>query len=342
MIERIKEIKRQLGDDLLILAHHYQRDEIVELADAIGDSLKLAQIAEENKKAKYIVFCGVHFMAETADILSEDYQSVFLPAIDSGCPMADMADRKSAEKAWDIITNELGESIVPITYINSKAEVKAFCGVHQGATVTSGNAEKVIKWGFSVKDKILFLPDQNLGKNTAVMLGIDEKYMALYDQHTEKLSYVCKPEEVKMILWNGYCHVHHRITPEKVKEARNANPEAKIIVHPECPHEVVKLCDGSGSTTYLIKAIENADKNTKWIVGTEFNLVKRLKDKFTDKEIKILDTGSICTNMSKTNPENLCETLENILKGNYVNKITVDKKTAEEAVMSLNTMLSLS
>lgn len=342
MIERIKEIKRQLGDDLLILAHHYQRDEIVELADAIGDSLKLAQIAEENKKAKYIVFCGVHFMAETADILSEDYQSVFLPAIDSGCPMADMADRKSAEKAWEIITSELGESIVPITYINSKAEVKAFCGVHQGATVTSGNAEKVIKWGFSVKDKILFLPDQNLGKNTAVMLGIDEKYMALYDQHTEKLSYVCKPEEVKMILWNGYCHVHHRITPEKVKEARNANPEAKIIVHPECPHEVVKLCDGSGSTTYLIKAIENADKNTKWIVGTEFNLVKRLKEKFTDKEIKILDTGSICTNMSKTNLENLCETLENILKGNYVNKITVDKKTAEEAVMSLNTMLSLS
>lgn len=342
MINRIKEIKNQLGEDLLILAHHYQRDEIVELADAVGDSLKLAQIAEQNKKAKYIVFCGVHFMAETADILSEDYQRVFLPAPTSGCPMADMADRESAEKAWEIITKELGNSICPITYINSKAEVKAFCGVHDGTTVTSGNAEKVVKWGYSVKDKILFLPDQNLGKNTAVSLGVDEKYMALYDQNTETLSYDCEPSEVKMILWNGYCHVHHRITPEKVEEARMANPGAKIIVHPECPHEVVKMCDGAGSTTYLIKAVENSDKGSKWIVGTEFNLVKRLKEKFTDIDIKILDTGSICTNMNKTTIENLCENLEEILKGNFSKQITVDKQTAKEAIMSLNTMLSLS
>lgn len=342
MINRIKEIKNQLGEDLLILAHHYQRDEIVELADAVGDSLKLAQIAEQNKKAKYIVFCGVHFMAETADILSEDYQRVFLPAPTSGCPMADMADRESAEKAWEIITKELGNSICPITYINSKAEVKAFCGVHDGTTVTSGNAEKVVKWGYSVKDKILFLPDQNLGKNTAVSLGVDEKYMALYDHNTETLSYDCEPSEVKMILWNGYCHVHHRITPEKVEEARMANPGAKIIVHPECPHEVVKMCDGAGSTTYLIKAVENSDKGSKWIVGTEFNLVKRLKEKFTDIDIKILDTGSICTNMNKTTIENLCENLEEILKGNFSKQITVDKQTAKEAIMSLNTMLSLS
>lgn len=342
MINRIKEIKKQLGDDLLILAHHYQRDEIVELADAVGDSLKLAQIAEQNKKAKFIVFCGVHFMAETADILAEDYQRVFLPAITSGCPMADMADRKSAEKAWEIITKEFGESIVPITYINSKAEIKAFCGIHEGTTVTSGNAEKVVKWGFSVKDKILFLPDQNLGKNTAVALGVDEKYMALYDQHTEKLIYNCKPEEVKMILWNGYCHVHHNITAEKVKEARNENPDAKIIVHPECKHDIVKMCDGSGSTTYLIKAVENSDKNTKWVIGTEYNLVQRLKNKFTDRDIKILDEESICTNMNKTTLENLCETLEAILKGDYSKQITVDKQTAEDALKSLNTMLSLS
>lgn len=342
MINRIKEIKKQLGDDLLILAHHYQRDEIVELADAVGDSLKLAQIAEQNKKAKFIVFCGVHFMAETADILAEDYQRVFLPAITSGCPMADMADRKSAEKAWEIITKEFGESIVPITYINSKAEIKAFCGIHEGTTVTSGNAEKVVKWGFSVKDKILFLPDQNLGKNTAVALGVDEKYMALYDQHTEKLIYDCKPEEVKMILWNGYCHVHHNITAEKVKEARNENPDAKIIVHPECKHDIVKMCDGSGSTTYLIKAVENSDKNTKWVIGTEYNLVQRLKNKFTDRDIKILDEESICTNMNKTTLENLCETLEDILKGDYSKQITVDKQTAEDALKSLNTMLSLS
>lgn len=342
MINRIKEIKNQLGEDLLLLAHHYQRDEIVALADAVGDSLKLAQIAEENKKAKYIVFCGVHFMAETADILSEDYQRVFLPAITSGCPMADMADRESAEKAWEIITAELGESICPITYINSKAEVKAFCGAHQGTTVTSGNAEKVVKWGFSVKDKILFLPDQNLGKNTAVSLGVDEKYMALYDQKTEKLIYECEPDEVKMILWNGYCHVHHRIKPETVEKARLANPEAKIVVHPECPHSVVKMCDGTGSTTYLIKAVENSEPGSKWIVGTEFNLVKRLQEKYTDRDIKILDTGSICTNMNKTSLENLCETLEEILKEDYSRQITVDKNTADEAKLSLNTMLYLS
>ena len=342
MINRIKEIKNQLGENLLILAHHYQRDEIVELADAVGDSLKLAQIAEENKKAKYIVFCGVHFMAETADILSEDYQRVFLPAPTSGCPMADMADRESAEKAWKIITEELGDNICPITYINSKAEVKAFCGVHDGTTVTSGNAEKVVKWGFSVKDKILFLPDQNLGKNTAVSLGIDEKYMALYDRNTETLSYSCEPSEVKMILWNGYCHVHHRITPEKVKEARKANPGAKIIIHPECPHEVVKMCDGAGSTTYLIKAVENSKIGSTWIVGTEFNLVKRLKERFADRDIKILDIGSICTNMNKTTIENLCECLEEILKGDFSKQIIVDEQTAKEAVMSLNTMLSLS
>lgn len=342
MIERIKEIKRQLGDDLLILAHHYERDEIVELADAVGDSLKLAQIAEENKKAKYIVFCGVHFMAETADILSEDYQRVFLPEMTSGCPMADMADRKSAEKAWGIITDELGESIVPITYINSKAEVKAFCGIYGGTTVTSGNAEKVVKWGFSAKDKIFFLPDQNLGMNTAVSLGIDEKYMALYDQHSEKLYYDCKPEEVKMILWNGYCHVHHNITEEKVMEAKKTYKDGRIIVHPECRHNIVKLCDGAGSTTYIIKAVENSKPDTRWIIGTEYNLVMRLKKKFNDRNIEILDNNSVCTNMNKITLDNLLGTLEEIIKGDYSRQITVDEKTAAEAKIALNTMLSLS
>lgn len=342
MIDRIKEIKSQLGEDLLILAHHYQRDEIVDIADAVGDSLKLAQIAEENKKAKYIVFCGVHFMAETADILSDDWQKVFLPALQAGCPMADMADRESAERAWQVITSELGEDIVPITYVNSKAEVKAFCGVHNGTVVTSGNAEKVVKWGLGYKDKILFLPDQNLGKNTAISLGVKEEHIALYNRESESLTYSCKPEEVKMILWDGYCHVHHRITPDKVEAVRQANPDAKIIVHPECPYETVKLCDGNGSTTYLINAVKNSEPNTKWIVGTEFNLVKRLKEKYSDRDIKILDTGSICTNMSKTTLENLCETLEEILKGDYSRQITVDSTTAKEAVMALNTMLSLS
>lgn len=342
MINRIKEIKNILGDDLLILAHHYQSDEIVNLADAIGDSLKLAQIAEQNKRAKYIVFCGVHFMAETADILTDENQVVLLPALTSGCPMADMADRKSAEKAWDIITKELGESICPITYVNSKAEVKAFCGVHDGATVTSGNAESVVKWGFDNKDKILFLPDQHLGENTAIALGIDEKYFALYDQHSEKLIYNCKPEEVKMILWNGYCHVHHAIKPETVLKARDNAPEAKIVVHPECSKDVVKLCDGAGSTTYLIKVAEQAKEGEKIIIGTEYNLVMRLKKKFPDKNIDILDSSSVCVNMNKTTLENLLETLEEILKGDFSRQIVVDSKTAKEAKISLDTMLSLS
>lgn len=198
MLNKIKEIKKEMGDDLLILAHHYQNDQIVSVADYVGDSLKLAQMAEKNKTAKYIVFCGVHFMAETADILTEDWQKVLLPALTAGCPMANMADLDQAEKAWELLKAEFGdEETVPVTYINSKAEIKAFCGRHGGTTVTSGNAGKVLSWALSQKKRVLFLPDQNLGKNTAVDLGIPEEHMALYDQSTEKLTYACSKEDVK-------------------------------------------------------------------------------------------------------------------------------------------------
>lgn len=341
-LKRINEIKAQLGDELLILAHHYQKDEIVALADAIGDSLKLAQIAEQNKTAKYIVFCGVHFMAETADILTEDEQIVLLPALDSGCPMADMADRQQLERAWKIITAELGESIVPVTYVNSKAEVKAFCGVHEGTTVTSGNAEKVLKWALSSKDRVLFLPDKNLGTNTAVDLGIALEDMALYDPKTEKLTYTCPKENVKMILWDGYCCIHHSIKEENVAKVRQSKPEAKIVVHPECRHELCTLVDGKGSTEYLIKTVKNAEKGSTWVVGTETNLVRRLKDENPDKNVYILDTHSVCKNMNKTSIDNVLETLEGILKGDFSHRITVDKQTAEDAMKSLDTMLSLS
>lgn len=340
--ERIFEIKKQLGEDLLILAHHYQRDEIVQFADAVGDSLKLAQIAEKNKRAKYIVFCGVHFMAETADILTDDGQIVLLPALDAGCPMADMADRQQAEICWDIVTKEFGESIVPITYINSKAEVKAFVGVHDGTTVTSGNAKKVLEWGLGFKDKVLFLPDQNLGMNTAVDLGIPVEHMAMYDPKTQKLTYSCSKEDVKMILWDGYCCLHHSITAELVEKARKAVPDAKVIVHPECRHEIVKMSDGKGSTEFLIKEVKAAQSGTKWIIGTESNLVERIKKDNPDKSVYLLDPHSICTNMNKTSTENLLDTLEGILKGDFSKQITVDKQTAEDSVKSLNTMLSLS
>ena len=340
--ERIFEIKKQLGEDMLILAHHYQRDEIVQFADAVGDSLKLAQIAEKNKRAKYIVFCGVHFMAETADILTDDDQIVLLPATDAGCPMADMADREEAEIAWDILIKEFGESIVPITYINSKAEVKAFVGVHNGTTVTSGNAKKVLEWGLGYKDKVLFLPDQNLGRNTAVELGIPLEHMALYSPKTQKVSYTCDKKDVKMILWDGFCCLHNDITVEHVEKARKAVPDTKLIVHPECRHEIVSISDGSGSTEYLIKAVKAGESGTKWVVGTESNLVERIKKDNPDKSVYLLDSHSICKNMNKTNTSNLLDTLEGILKGDFSKQITVDKQTAEDAIKSLNIMLELS
>lgn len=342
MINRIKEIKKQLGDDLLILAHHYQRNEIVEIADFVGDSLKLAQFAEENKRAKYIVFCGVYFMSETADILTEDWQIVLQPDKQAGCPMANMATGEEAEKAWEIITTEFGNSIVPITYINSTAEVKAFCGKYEGTTVTSGNAGKIVQWGLNFKDKILFLPDQNLGRNTAYDLGIPLENMAEYDPHTEKLTYSCSKEDVKMILWKGWCHVHHKITVKHIDDVRKAIPQAKIIVHPECQFEIASLADGKGSTEFLINQVKNAEAGSTWVIGTETNLVARVKEMNKDKNVYILDTSSVCTNMNKTTVENLCETLEDILDNKFNKQVTVDSKTAIMAKKALDTMLSLS
>lgn len=343
MLNKIKEIKKQMGEDLLILAHHYQNDGIVSVADYVGDSLKLAQMAEKNKTAKYIVFCGVHFMAETADILTEDWQKVFLPAPTAGCPMANMADLEQADKAWEILKAEFGdEDTVPVTYINSKAEIKAFCGRHGGTTVTSGNAGKVLSWALSQKRRVLFLPDQHLGKNTAVDLGISEEDMALYDQSSEKLTYSCEKDNVKMILWNGFCRVHHAIPVSKVDEARAAHPEAKIIVHPECSYEVVKASDGKGSTEFLINQVKNSPAGSEWVVGTEANLVLRLVENNPDKKISILDTRSVCTNMNKVSAENLLETLEEIKNGNFEKQVTVDSSIAQDAVKSLDTMLSLS
>jgi quinolinate synthase len=343
MINKIKAIKEKMGEDLLILAHHYQTSDIVSLADKIGDSLKLAQFAQQNKRAKHIVFCGVHFMAETADILTEDWQQVYLPASGAGCPMADMADRDAAEKCWKLLIEEFGDdSIVPITYINSKAEVKAFCGVHGGTSVTSGNAGKVLEWGLKEKKRVLFLPDQNLGRNTAFKLGVKLENMALYDYKNEKLIYDCPKEDVKMILWNGFCHVHHKITKEIFDAARKNNPEAKIIVHPECQYEIASIADGSGSTEYLINAVKNAPAGSSFVVGTEANLVGRIAENNPDKTVKLLDTNSHCTNMNKTNLENLLETLEEIQEGKTYSRITVDKQTADEAVKALDVMLSLS
>ncbi len=339
--EKIKEIKSRLGEDLLVLAHHYQKDEIVALADFVGDSLKLAQYAEKNKRAKYIVFCGVHFMAETADMLTEDDQLVFLPAQSAGCPMADMADIAQAERAWEILTKEFDESIIPITYINSRADIKAFCGKHGGSSVTSGNAPKVMKWGFEQGKRILFLPDMHLGRNTAKEMGVPLENMASYDRIKGTVDYVCPKEDVKLILWNGYCHVHHAIKPEMVENARQLHPNAKIVVHPECPYEVTSISDGYGSTEYLINVVRNAPSGSEFVIGTEGNLVKRVARENPDKKVYILDNKSYCINMNKTTLENLLETLEEIEDGDFSRQITVSKSVTENALVALKNMLSL-
>lgn len=343
MINEIKKIKEEMGEELFILAHHYQTDDIVALADAVGDSLKLAQTAKLNKRAKYIVFCGVHFMAETADILTEDSQRVLLPEADAGCPMADMADRASAEKCMTLLSEEFGENkILPITYVNSKAEVKAFCGKYGGTVVTSGNADRILKWGLGENKIVLFLPDQNLGRNTAYDLGVKLEEMALYDQIRGKLCYSCKKEDVKIVLWGGYCHVHHFIMDETFDLARRTYPDYEIILHPECRYDIAERADGKGSTEYLINRVKNAPAGSKFIVGTEKNLVDRLIKNNPDKDIKILDSKSICRNMNKITAENLFETLEDIKAGNFSKQVTIDKETAAQAVKALDRMLSLS
>lgn len=341
MINKILEIKRKLGKDLLILAHHYQSDDIIKLADYVGDSLKLAKEAESNKEAKYIIFCGVHFMAETADILTEKNQKVFMPDTNAGCPMADMAELTEAEKAWNTLTNIFGDTILPITYINSRAEIKSFCGKHGGTTVTSSNAKKIVSWGLNQKERILFLPDQNLGKNTAVSLGIKLSEIAVYNKNTNKLEYDGDYNNIKVILWNGYCHVHHKIPVEKIENVRNNYDNMQIIVHPECRYEVTSLADKNGSTEFIINEIKNSPSGSKWAVGTERNLVNRLIKDFPDKEIIILDENSSCSDMDSTKPESLLNTLEQIIDGNFEKQIKVDDKVSKYAKKALDTMLNI-
>lgn len=342
MIEKIKKYKEKMGEDLLILAHHYQNDDIIKIADFVGDSLKLAQVAEKNKTAKYIVFCGVHFMAETADILTEDFQRVLMPDLKAGCPMADMADAKQAEKAFKMINEKCGGKIIPITYINSKAEVKAFCGRNGGATVTSSNADKIVKWAINEGDRVLFLPDQNLGKNTALKLGVKENEIALYNPLNEKLTFNGDYDKIKIILWDGYCHVHHNVNESSVDELREKYKNIKIIVHPECKNEVVKKCDMAGSTDYIIKALDAAEDGGVWGIGTEKKLVERLAEKHSDKKIILLQENMLCVNMSITNLKSLLETLEEIEEENFKRQVTVDEKIADDAKKALNKMLDLS
>lgn len=340
MEARIWEIKKQLGKRLFIPGHHYQREEVVQFSDVTGDSLQLAQISAQNREAEYIVFCGVHFMAETADILTTPEQTVVLPDMRAGCSMADMADIHQTERAWTKLQELFGDTILPLTYVNSTAAIKAFVGKNGGATVTSSNAKELVSWAFTQKERILFLPDQHLGRNTAYDIGIPLEQMAVWDPYTDELLYEGKLEDLKVLLWKGHCSVHEMFTTANIDHVRKTQPDMRIIVHPECSREVVALADDNGSTAYIIQAIENAEPGSSWAIGTEMNLVKRLIANHPDKQIVSLNPIMCpCLTMNRIDLPHLLWSLESISKGEIINPIKVDQQVADEAILALNRML---
>lgn len=341
MEARVHEIKSSLGTRLFLPAHHYQKDEIVQFADVTGDSLQLAKISAENKDADFIVFCGVHFMAETADMLSTDNQTVILPDLKAGCSMADMANIHQTERAWIELQKLFGDTILPLTYVNSTAEIKAFCGKNGGATVTSSNAKEMVSWAFDQKERLLFLPDQHLGRNTAFDLGIPLEDMAIWDPISNKLIYDgTNIDQIKVILWKGHCSVHEKFTVEQIADFRENHSEFQIIVHPECTHEVVRASDLNGSTHFIIETIKHAEPGTSWAVGTEMNLVNRLAQQFSDKKIVSLNPHLCpCLTMNRIDLPHLLWSLENIIDGNLENVIKVDEETKKYAITALNRMM---
>ncbi len=345
--QRILAAKEKLGDRLVILGHHYQRDEVFQHSDFTGDSLKLSRAASESK-AEYIVFCGVHFMAEVADILSRSDQISIIPDLAAGCSMADMANLAKVEKAWAELSSviEPDETVTPVTYINSAADLKGFCGRHGGIVCTSTNARNVLEWSFTQREKILFFPDQHLGRNTAASMGIamDEMVVWDYDQEMGGLT-IEQIKNAKMILWKGFCSVHQMFTPEQIDNFKEQYPETKIISHPESSYEVCQKSDYVGSTEYIINTIRDAQPNTRWLVATELNLVNRLKDQFAG-ENKIVHfmspTVCMCSTMFRIDPQHLAWTLENLLEGNVVNQISVPEDVAQNAKLALDRMLEVS
>ena len=341
--KRLRQVKEKLGKDLFIPGHHYQREEVIRHCDSTGDSLQLAQVSAKQKDASYIVFCGVHFMAETADMLTENHQKVLLPDMRAGCSMADMANLHQTEKAWQELQGIFGDTIIPLTYVNSTAEIKGFVGSHGGATVTSSNAHVMLEWAFTQKERILFLPDQHLGRNTAVDLGILLEQMAVWDPSKHELVYDGNIQECKMILWKGHCSVHENFTVKNVEQVRSKHPNMNILVHPECTREVVELSDYNGSTKYIIDMIEKAGVGTEWAIGTEMNLVQRLINRHPDKTIISLNPYMCpCLTMNRIDAKHLLWSLDSIVEGSPVNVITVDELTTNQGVLAINRMLERS
>jgi len=341
--ERIAAAKAQLGKDVVILGHHYQRDEVVKFADFRGDSLKLSQQAAE-ADAKFIVFCGVHFMAESADILRRGNQVVVLPDLSAGCSMADMADIGQVEACWNELSSVTDtKKIIPVTYMNSTAAIKSFTGEHGGSACTSSNAAAVMKWAFERGEKVLFLPDEHLGRNTGYRMGIPLDEMIVWDPYEELGGNTAEAvARARVILWKGYCSVHQRFTAEQVARVRREHPGIRVIVHPECRFEVAEAADEIGSTEGIIRAIKAAAPGTHWAVGTEIHMVNRLSRELTDRKVMSLDPSvCVCTTMFRITPVHLLWALENLGAGKIVNQISVDERTRHFARVALDRMLSL-
>ncbi|MFJ9628464.1 quinolinate synthase NadA [Streptomyces sp. NPDC091280] len=347
LVERARAAKEKLGDKVFVLGHHYQRDEVIQFADVTGDSFKLARDAAARPEAEYIVFCGVHFMAESADILTGDDQKVVLPDLAAGCSMADMATAEQVAECWDTLTEAgIAERVVPVSYMNSSADIKAFTGRHGGTICTSSNARRALEWAFEQGEQVLFLPDQHLGRNTAVRdLGMSLDDCVVYNPHKPGGGLTVEQlRAAKMILWRGHCSVHGRFSLESVEDVRARIPGVNVLVHPECKNEVVAAADHVGSTEYIINALEAAPAGSKWAIGTELNLVRRLANRFAPegKEIVFLDkTVCFCSTMNRIDLPHLVWTLESLAEGNLVNRIEVDKETEAFAKLALERMLAL-
>jgi len=349
MDTRIAAARRELGERVVVLGHHYQRDEVIRFADFRGDSYKLAQEAARTS-AEYIVFCGVHFMAESADVLAHGGQQVLLPDLNAGCSMADMAEIGQVESCWEQLvgmglTSDEGCGITPLTYMNSSAAIKAFCGERGGLVCTSSNAPAAFKWAFERNERILFLPDQHLGRNTAYRMGIPLEDCVVWDPFMigggvtpERLS------QARVILWKGHCSVHQRFLPEHVDKVRAKYPGIRVIVHPECRWEVCQKADGIGSTEGLIKIMREAPAGTKFAVGTEIHLVNRMGKEFAKEDKMVItldDSGCLCTTMFRISPQHLCWALENLVEGRVVNRIKVPEEVKHWSRVALDRMLEV-
>jgi quinolinate synthase len=345
LVERARAARKALGSRAFVLGHHYQRDEVIEFADVMGDSFKLAKDAAARPEAEFIIFCGVHFMAESADILTNDSQKVILPDLAAGCSMADMANSEQVAQCWDALTAAgVADKTIPVTYMNSSAAIKAFTGEHGGTVCTSSNAKTAMEWALEKGEKVLFLPDQHLGRNTAVLqLGLSLDDCAVWNPWKENGGLTdAQIKRARILLWRGHCSVHGRFTVESVNEVRARIPGVKVLVHPECQYEVVSAADVVGSTESIIKTVAQSPAGSKWAVGTELNLVRRLAANNPDKEIVFLDkTVCYCSTMNRIDLPHLVWVMESLVQGRLLNQITVDPKIAKYAKIALDQMLAL-